>query len=47
MTVLLAYLVVSLPVPARFLAQARVPALYVVGIVAAYWSWLRVVAIAS
>jgi hypothetical protein len=46
MTVLVAYLVVSLPVPAPVLARARVPALYAVGAVAAYWSWLRVAAIA-
>jgi len=45
--VLLAYLVVRLPVSERYLGRARRPALYAVGAVAAYWSWLRVVAIAA
>jgi hypothetical protein len=41
-----AYLVVRLPISQRWLRPARRPALYVVGVVAAYWSWLRVAAIA-
>jgi hypothetical protein len=43
--VLLAYLVVQLPLPSSWLAGVRRPALYVVGVVAAYWSWLRIAAI--
>jgi len=45
--VLLAFLVVRMPVSERYLGRARRPALYVVGAVAAYWSWQRVVAIAA
>jgi HupE / UreJ protein len=45
LVVLAAYLLVRLPIPARWLAGSRRPALYVVGAVAAYWSWLRVAAI--
>lgn len=44
MTVLVAYLVVRLPVSRRVLGRARTPALYVIGIVAAYWSWSRIAA---
>jgi HupE / UreJ protein len=44
--VLLAYGAVSLPLSQRWLARARRPALYAIGVVAAYWSWLRVAAIA-
>jgi hydrogenase/urease accessory protein HupE len=40
--VLAAFLVVRLPVPRRWLAGARRPALYAVGAVAAYWCWLRI-----
>lgn len=36
---------VKLPLPERLLGRARRPALYAVGVVAAYWSWLRVAAI--
>lgn len=36
---------VKLPIAQRFLGPARKPALYVIGAVAAYWSWLRVAAI--
>jgi hypothetical protein len=44
--VLLAYGAVSLPLSQRWLGRARRPALYAIGVVAAYWSWLRVAAIA-
>jgi hypothetical protein len=37
MTVLVAYLVVRLPISQRWLGRARTPALYAVGVVAAYW----------
>ena len=47
MMVLLAYGLVSLPIPKRWLGRARTPALYAIGIVAAYWSWQRIAAIAS
>ena len=43
MTVLAAYLVVRLPISRRGLDRARTPALYAIGVVAAYWSWLRIV----
>jgi hypothetical protein len=43
--VLAAFIVVHIPVPQRWLGGARRPALYVVGVVAAYWSWLRIAAI--
>jgi hydrogenase/urease accessory protein HupE len=42
MTVVVAYAIVRLPVSRRWLGRARTPALYVVGVVAAYWSWLRI-----
>jgi hypothetical protein len=42
MTVLVAYAVVRLPISQRVLERARTPALYVIGVVAAYWSLLRV-----
>jgi hypothetical protein len=45
MMVLLAYGVVRLPISQRLLGRARRPALYAVGAIAAYWSWLRVAAI--
>ena len=38
--VLAAFMIVRLPVPQRWLGGARRPALYVIGVVAAYWSWL-------
>jgi hydrogenase/urease accessory protein HupE len=44
--VLLAFLVVRAPVPQRWLGASRRPALYVLGTVAAYWSWLRIAVIA-
>ena len=40
-----AYGVLRLPLSQRWLGRARRPALYAVGAVAAYWSWLRVAAI--
>jgi hypothetical protein len=45
MMVLLAYGIVRLPISQRWLERARRPALYAVGAVAAYWSWLRIAAI--
>jgi hypothetical protein len=45
MVVLAAYLVMRAPVSQRWLGGARRPALYVVGVMAAYWSWLRIAAI--
>lgn len=45
LAVLLAYAVVRLPLPQRWLGRARRPALYGIGVVAAYWSWLRVAAV--
>jgi hydrogenase/urease accessory protein HupE len=45
--VLAAYLLVRLPVPERWLGGARRPALYVIGVIAAYWSWLRIAAIGA
>ena len=45
MMVLVAYVMVRLPISQRYLEPARRPALYVVGAVAAYWSWLRVAAV--
>jgi len=43
--VLLAFAVVHIPVPERWRSVARRPALYAIGAVAAYWSWLRIAAI--
>jgi hypothetical protein len=45
--VLLAFLLVSVPWPKLWLARARRPALYAVGVVAAFWCWQRVAAIVS
>jgi len=45
MTVLAALLLVRAPLPQRWLVCARRPALYAVGVVAAYWSWARISAI--
>ena len=45
MVVAVAYGVVRLPISQRWLGRARRPALYMVGAVAAYWSWLRIAAI--
>ena len=44
-TVLATYAVVQLPFSQRLLGRARTPALYAIGAIAAYWSWLRVAAI--
>jgi hypothetical protein len=43
MTVLAACAIVHLPLTRRWLGRARTPALYAIGVVAAYWSWLRIV----
>jgi hypothetical protein len=45
MTVLVACALVRLPISRRRLEQARTPALYVIGMVAAYWSWVRIAAL--
>jgi hypothetical protein len=45
--VLVAYGVVSLPASKRWLGPARRPALYVIGALAAFWSWQRIAAIVS
>jgi hydrogenase/urease accessory protein HupE len=42
MTVLVAYAVVRLASSRGRLERLRTPALYVIGVVAAYWSWLRI-----
>lgn len=42
----LALAIVRLPRVQRWLGPARRPALYGIGVVAAYWSWLRIAAIA-
>jgi len=44
--VALAFALVRLPISQRWLGPARRPALYAIGVLAAYWSWLRIVAIA-
>jgi len=44
--VLAAYLVLRAPLPERWLGVARRPALYAIGVLAAYWSWVRIAAIA-
>jgi len=45
MTVLAAYAIVRLPISRRVLERGRTPALYAIGVVAAYWSWLRIAAL--
>jgi len=45
MMVLATFLVVRAPFARRWLPPARRPALYVIGALAAYWSWLRIAAI--
>jgi hypothetical protein len=42
LTVFVAYAVVHVPISQRTLERARTPTLYVIGVVAAYWSWLRI-----
>jgi hypothetical protein len=43
--VLAACAIVRVPISERSLGRARRPALYAVGAIAAYWSWLRVAAL--
>jgi len=45
MMVLLAFLVVSVPLPKAWFSRARRPALYAIGAVAAFWCWQRIAAI--
>jgi hypothetical protein len=47
LTVLGAYAVLSVPVSQRWLGPARRPALYAIGVVAAYWSWVRIAALSA
>ncbi|HYQ01542.1 MAG TPA: HupE/UreJ family protein [Polyangiaceae bacterium] len=47
MMVLLAFAVVSVPWPKGWLGRARRPALYAVGVVAAFWCWQRIAAIVA
>ncbi len=47
LTVLGAYALLSVPVSERWLGPARRPALYAIGVVAAYWSWARIAALAA
>jgi hypothetical protein len=46
-TVLVAYLVLRAPLSQRWLGGMRRPALYAIGVLAAYWSWLRIAAIGA
>jgi hypothetical protein len=43
--VLAAFLVVRAPLPRPWMLRARRPALYAIGIVAAFWSWQRIAAV--
>jgi len=45
--VLLALLLVRVPLPKGWSARARRPALYAVGVVAAFWCWQRIAAIVA
>ena len=45
--VLATFALTRLPLPQRWLVGARRPALYLVGVVAAYWSWERLAAVVS
>jgi hypothetical protein len=47
LTVLVAYAMVRIPLSQRWLGPARRPALYAIGVIAAYWSWLRIAALAA
>jgi hypothetical protein len=47
LTVLVAFLLVSVPFPRGWLPRARRPALYVVGALSAFWCWQRIAAIVS
>ena len=42
-----AFILVRAPIPERWLAGARRPALYAVGVVAVYWSCQRIAAIVA
>jgi hydrogenase/urease accessory protein HupE len=46
LTVLAAFALVRLPISRRWLGAGRRPALYGIGVLAAYWSWSRIAAIA-
>jgi hypothetical protein len=46
-TVLVAYVFVRVPFSRPWLGPARRPALYAIGVIAAYWSFVRIAAIAS
>lgn len=45
MTVLAAYVAVRLLLAKRWFGRARTPALYAVGVIAAFWSWQRIVSL--
>jgi hydrogenase/urease accessory protein HupE len=45
LTVLATFALLRLPFPQRWLGAARRPALYGVGVLAAYWSWARIATI--
>ncbi|HVR62819.1 MAG TPA: HupE/UreJ family protein [Polyangia bacterium] len=45
MMVAACYLLTRIPLPERWWGKARRPALYAIGSVAAYWSWMRIAAI--
>ena len=47
LTVLVAYTLLQVPVAQRWLSPARRPALYAIGVVAAYWSWVRIAALTA
>ena len=45
LTVLATFALLRLPIPERWLGAARRPALYGIGVLAAYWSWSRIATI--
>jgi hydrogenase/urease accessory protein HupE len=45
LTVFATFALLRLPIPERWLGAARRPALYGVGVLAAYWSWSRIAAV--
>jgi HupE / UreJ protein len=47
LTVLAAFALTRIPMPRRWMQSARRPALYAIGVLAAYWSWQRIAAIIS
>jgi hypothetical protein len=47
LTVLLAYLLTRVLTRLAWAAPTRTPALYAIGIIAAYWSWLRIAALGA